>query len=523
MTTFSVMDAKENSSSSRPTLNAKVFFPPVIFLIGTVAYSIVDQKAFLEKMQVANQWILEYFGSVFTLGSFLFLVILMAVYFSPFGKIKIGGEKAVPILSRWRWFAIALCTTIATGILFWGSAEPLYHLHAPPDGAGVKADSVEAAHFAISTLFMHWSFTPYGIYTMAGLVFALAYYNLRQPFSISALIYPIVGKKAHGGVGDVLNIICLYGLAAGMAASLGTGIFALMGGLEENFGMTQSSGLMGVIGVAIVFTFILSAASGLKKGIRVFSDWNTKAFFVLAFLVFVLGPWKEILGIGWGGAVDYVVNFLPRSTNIGSELDNSWQNAWTIFYLSNWFAWAPVAALFLGRLSVGYSVRDFIHFNLVFPSLFACVWMTIFGGSAIQLDFLQDGSLYEMLKTEGEENIMYTVLEQLPGGAWISMLTVVVVFISYVTAADSNISAMGAICSRGIRPENPEAPLWIKIAWGILIGLMAWLMITLAGIDGIRLLCVLGGFPALFIIIVAGLGILKMWLTKTDLNPPIKK
>ncbi len=504
----------QTDEKSSPSINKKVFFPTLIFLVLTISYSIYSNESFIATVSKANDWILAYFGWLFTWSAFLFLIILLVVYFSKLGKLKIGGASAQPILSRWKWFAIALCTTVATGILFWGMAEPLYHFNAPPEGLGITVRSPEAAQFALSTMFMHWTFTPYGIYTITGLVFALAYYNYKQPFSIGSLLYPLLGDKSQGKITPILDVLCLYALVSGMAASLGTGIYAIAGGLETVLQIPTSNLLIGIIGFSIVVTFIISAISGLKKGISILSNWNVRAFFVLAIVLFLLGPTGYILKTGASGLIDYVSHFLSRSTNIGANLDSEWLNNWTVFYFANWFAWAPVAALFLGRLGVGYTVRDFINYNLIFPCLFTCLWMMIFSGSALAFDISSEGGLYKILTEKGEENVMFTIFKSLPYGKIISIVTLIMVFMSYVTAADSNISAMSAMSSNGINPENPEAPLWIKAVWGTLIGSIAWVMLTLAGIDGIRLLCILGGFPALFIIILVGVGLVKLLFTK---------
>jgi choline-glycine betaine transporter len=493
-------------------LNKWVFFPTILFLLVTVGYSLYDNKAFLTLMNTINDWILSRFGWLFTWSAFSFLIILAIVYFSPLGKFKIGGEEAVPLVGKWKWFSIALCTTIATGILFWGCAEPLYHLHTPPEGLGIGSESTEAATFSMSTMFMHWSFTPYAIYTVSGLSFALSYYNYNRPFRISTLLYPLFGKMEKEGGRAVLDILCLYALVAGMAASLGAGIFALMGGLEIIFGLSKSNFMIALISFAIVGTFITSAVSGLKKGIAVLSKWNAIAFFILAFLVFILGDTSYMLKVGADGMVDYVQHFLSRSTNIGSSLDKAWLDSWTVFYFANWFAWAPIASLFLGRLSVGYRVRDFIHFHILFPALFSCVWMMIFSGSAVAYDVANNGDLYQILQTEGLENVLYTILQSLKFGIPISILALIMIFVSYVTAADSTVSAMSAMSSLGVNPDNPEAPIWIKIVWGSIIGVIAAVMISSAGIDGIRLLCVLGGFPAVFIILAVGIGLLRLVL-----------
>lgn len=500
--------------SEKLKLNVLVFFTPIIVLSFTLLYGISQSEEFIEKATTAKNWMLDHFDWLFAWSSFVFLIILGVAYFSSLGRKRIGGSDATPILSKWKWFAITLCTTIATGILFWGMAEPLHHLHGPPSALNLGDKTSAAAIFSMATLYMHWSFTPYGVYTITGLVFALAYYNLKQPFSLSSIAFPLLGNAVHHRMGKIIDVICLYALVLGMSASLGTGMFAIMGGVDLLFGWPKSSFLLGGIGFLIVFSFVVSAISGLHKGIGVLSDLNTKAFFGLAVFVLFFGPTLYIFNIGWEGVKDYLFNFIPRSTNLGSELDTQWQQDWTIFYLANWFAWAPIAALFLGRIAVGYTVRQFIQFNLIFPSLFTVIWMSIFGGASLFLDMNNSDLLYTLMNQKGEEVVMFTVLGKLPFGTMVSFLTLVMVFISYVTAADSNVSAMSAISTNGINPENPEAPLWIKIIWGSIIGLTAWLMISTAGVDGIRILSVLGGFPALFLVILVACGLIKLILTE---------
>ncbi len=300
-----------------------------------------------------------------------------------------------------------------------------------------------------------------------------------------------------------------------MAASLGAGIFTLMGGLEAILGIPKSNFLLGVIGFAVVGTFIISAVSGLAKGIALLSDLNIKAFIALAIFVFIFGPTLDMLQMAVMGIADYFYYFIPRSTNIGANIDASWQNSWTFFYWAAWFAWAPVSALFLGQLAVGYTVRDYIHFNFLLPCLFISIWLMIFSGISIEFDLQKSGELYNLMKAQGEQNVLYAVLAELPLAQMVSLFTLIIVFISYVTAADSNTSAMSSISSIGINPDNPEAPLTVKIIWGCFIGLIAWIMITTAGVDGIRLLNVLGGFPALFLIIGVMLGLLKLMLNGT--------
>ena len=374
-----------------PSLNKTVFFVPLLILTLTITYAIASPDNFLSGVKSINHWILNNFGWLFNWSTFTFLLVLIFVYFSPLGSKKIGGEKAIPLLNKWSWFAIAVCTTTASALLFWACAEPLYHLHTPPSGLGITAFSETAKQFSIATLFMHWSFTPYGIYTVGALAFSLAFYNLKQPFSISGMLFPSIKERAHGHIGTLADMICLYALIFGMAGSLGAGLLAISGGLENLFGIKPSSTVLAVTCVTIVGTFIISSTTGLQKGIRFFSNVNIVIFFILAIGVFTLGPTREILITAFGGMKDYFLEFIPRSINLNSNINSEWTNDWTIFYLANWCAWAPISALFLGRLGVGYTVKQFIHFNLIYPALFSICWMSIFGATAIHLDVISDG------------------------------------------------------------------------------------------------------------------------------------
>ena len=498
-------------------INPRVFYPPLLLLLLTVGYSFFDYDGFTTTIKGINAWVLNHFGWLFSWSSFLFLLLLIVVYFSPLAGRRIGGPEAVPLLSRGRWFAISICTTIATGILFWGCAEPLFHYGAPPTGLGIEAASAESERFALSTMYLHWSFTPYAIYCVTGLTFALCFYNLRQPFRVGSLLFPLFGKR-NLLRDDVLDTLCLYALILGMSASLGSGILAMMGGAERLFGFETSNGLIALIGGLVIGCFIVSSVTGLQRGIKWLSTINITAFIGIAAYVFFLGNPLAILTDSAGALVDYVVNFVPRSTNIGAGIEESWLESWSIFYWANWFAWAPISSLFLGKLARGYTVRQYIHFNLILPSVFAIVWMSVFSGTTLQFNELLDQAFYDLMQTDGEQSVMYAMLAEFPYGTALSMFTLFIIFLSYVTAADSNISAMSSISARGFDAPESEAPAAVKIVWGLIIGGLTYVMLSSQGIDGIRILSVLGGFPALFIILLAAMALVKLLIARRDVG-----
>ncbi|WP_417606626.1 BCCT family transporter [Oceanimonas baumannii] len=295
-----------------------VFWPTFLLLISALLASYQDLDTFLTITKSLNSAILDNFSWLFSLGSLYLLVLAMMVYFSPLGRIRIGGDQAEPLLSRWRWFSITLCTTLAVGVLFWTTAEPLYHLFGPPESAGLDAGSPDAARFAMVTMFLHWSFTPYAIYTIPSLVFALAFYNQRKRFSIGSMIEPVLGPRLTRRFASVIDAIALYALVAGMASSLGTGALTLAGGAGQYLGGDTSPFRLGVIIALIVTTFVFSAASGLKKGIARMSALNAWLLLFLGAFMFCFGPSIFIISLGTESLGLYLDTFFSRSLFTGA-------------------------------------------------------------------------------------------------------------------------------------------------------------------------------------------------------------
>ena len=486
-----------------------VLLPPLVPLLVCAGFALHDPIGLIDLAQGASSWILQHFDWLFSWSSAMFLVLLVVTYLSPLGSTTIGGVGAGRLLSPWRWFAITVCTTIATGILFWGIAEPIYHVTAPPP-AGQSAPEV----FAVSTLFLHWTLTPYAIYTVGGLLFSLGFYNHRQPFSLSSLLRPVFGPGVHEHGGALIDAVCLFALVSGMAAALGAGSLALVGGFLGYTGSAAGAtpGSLGVVIAVVVTAFTISAATGLQRGIRILSNYNIIGFILLALFVFLAGPVAETVRLSGRALWDYIITFVPRNLGLDPGIPSTWSWDWTGFYWANWYAWAPVTALFLGRLAKGYTVRQFIQMNLLCTSLFGAGWMVAFGATALVLDRESGGQLAVALAERGPEAVAYALFAQLPWLSFTAVFFLLLVFLSYVTAADSNISAMSALCTRGIHPASAEAPFAVKAVWACIIGLISWVLVSFAGLDGIRLISTLGGFPAMFVFIFAGVGLLRLVL-----------
>jgi len=489
-------------------LNHPVFLPPFVLLILAMIVSLTAKDTFLELVNGVNQWILTHFDWLFSYTSFAMLLLCICIFFSPIGKVKIGGTSAEPILNRWRWFSIIICTTIAVGILFWGASEPIYHISNPPQG--IKGD----AKFAMSSVFMHWSLTPYAIYTIPALLFALGYYNHKGNFSLGTMLFPFKRGVYFSNLFSIVDSICLFALIAGMAAVLGVGMLTIAGGLSPGLNAVDKSVFLGIIAILMVASFTISAATGLLKGIRILSGINIGIFIFICVFVFIAGPTLFIVQNAYAGLKSFFINLVPHSLSLGPYGDKQWMHSWTTFYWANWMAWAPITALFLGKIGYGYTVRQFILFNWLIPAGFGILWISVFSGTSLFIELNQLKDLSGALFTDGPDSVIHIVLDYLPLTKVLSALFLFTVFLSYITAADSNTEAMSSISSKDMLDEKSEPPKIVKYMWGVLIGFVAWIMVSYTGVEGVKMLSNLGGLPALFLMVLLCAAVLKMLFTK---------
>lgn len=486
-----------------------VFWPPFILLILSVTSSILFPASFTDVLRMVQKSILANFSLGFSWVSFGMTLLVLAVVFSPLGNYKIGGSSAVPRLNRISWFAIVLCTTIAVGILFWGSAEPLSHFLFPPEFKGFKPNSPEAKSFALGALYFHWGFTPYAIYAVPALVFALMYYSGKSRFSLGTMLRPIIGNSPHRLWETALDMLSLFALVTGMAAALGAGILSLSGGFLAFFPDQSPTLLTGLITLSILVTFIISASTGVEKGIKNLSLFNLGFFFLIAFLFVVLGEKGKLLDAVLTGFSEYFSNFTDLSLQL-SGAGKQWTYDWSTFNFAMWMAWAPMTALFLGKIAIGRTVREFLIVNWFLPALFCLIWMGIFGGTTLDFAAANPQDYEDLFLNSGPESIIYKVFGDMGHFRLFAQLFILGIFISYVTAADSSTDALASISMNKQAGDPFRSDTNLKVVWGVLIGFLAWVMITYSGIDGVRMLSVIGGLPSLFFLLLVSVCLLMI-------------
>jgi choline-glycine betaine transporter len=353
----------------------------------------------------------------------------------------------------------------------------------------------------MQTILLEWTFSPMAIYCMPALLFAFAFYNMKKEYSIGSMLYPALGDNLTPKVMPIVDCICLFALVSGMAASLGSGVLLLAGGAESLVGIKSGPTTWIIAAGIIVAAFIISAVSGLMNGIRILSSVNSRLYILLGLFVFICGPSAYIMDLMVESVGLYLNDFIKISLWTSTTSGDAWSRWWPTFYWCNWMAWMPVTSVFLGRITRGYSVREAINVIFIFPSVFSIIWLVLFSGTAINFEYANLG-INEVMKASGTEGATYALFRQLPLSILSIPLFLLIVFVSFVTAADSNTNAMSGLCTSGLTVDDQESPIILKVVWGLTIGGMCLVMLISAGIDGVKMASNLGGFPNVFLLVM---------------------
>ena len=489
-----------------------VFLIPWLLVIATIILNLVNGDSFNALIMSVTNFILDGFDWLFALMAFICVVLIVAAYFSPFGNVRIGGSKAKPILNQTNYIWIVLCTIMAAGILLWACAEPMYHYYAPP--GDIKPASAEAITFLMKDIFLEWTFTPMCIYGMPAILFAFLYYNAKKKYSIGTMLFPAFNSKMADKASPVVDCICLFALVCGMAASMGSAIFLVADGTSSltNGSIVSNPTTWTIIAIIIVAAFVTSAISGVMNGIRILSTINSRIYMVLGLFVFLFGPTAYILKLTVEGFGAFISTFCQSSLFISAADGDGWAMWWPVFYWCNWMAWMPVTSLFLGKISRGYSVKEAIRVIVIFPALFSVAWLGLFSASSVYYELAGKG-INDAMVAGGTASATYAVLRQLPIPVISIAVFLSIVFVSFITASDSNTNAMAGLCTDSISENDEESPAWLKLVWGITIGVLCVIFVrAFKSTDALKYLSNLGGFPIVFLLIIITVSFIKVMI-----------
>jgi glycine betaine transporter len=420
------------------------------------------------------------FGWVFILSSFGFLAFSLYLAFGRYGKVRLGGQDEQPEFRTVSWIAMMFSAGMGIGLMFFGVAEPLSHMSSPPAGTA-EPGTRDAAQVAMEYSYFHWAFHPWAIYAIMGL--ALAYFVFRKgmPNLISTAFYPLLGDRVYGPIGKTIDILAIFATLFGSATSLGLGALQINQGLEAMFGFggREAVGLAIVVIAILTAAFILSAISGVHRGIQWIANTNmVLAVFLLAF-VFVLGPTVFILNTLTESLGGYMANLIPMSFRTAAFSDGEFVSGWTIFYWAWWISWAPFVGTFIARISRGRTIREFVFGVILAPSVVSFIWFAVLGGTAINLQLSGAANIAETA-AENQPAALFLLLEQFPLFWLMAGITIILVALFFVSGADAASMVMGMLSSKG----NLHPKSWNIIVWGTFTGAAAAICLLAGAIQG---------------------------------------
>lgn len=180
----------------------------------------------------------------------------------------------------------------------------------------------------------------------------------------------------------------------------------------------------------------------------------------------------------------------------------------------------------MGQIAYGRKVKHVLGLYVGLCASVSALWMVLVSGTSL---WVQTSGLFDLVASydRGVENVPYDMLGALPLGNLIIPLFVVLIFLSTITACNSNCIAMAGISTQGINPDSPDSPMWLKLVWCVVPMAVGYIMIATVGVNGVKIIANFGGMFAALIMIgaTASLGILiKNYknLIKQDLAVPIR-
>ncbi|AST90768.1 choline transporter [Sutcliffiella cohnii] len=464
-----------------------VFYISVAILALLVIVGVVLPDSLENITANIQAFITDVFGWYYLILVSILTLVCLYLMLSPLGRLKLGKPDDKPEFSRVTWIAMLFSAGMGIGLVFWGSAEPISHyaLSSPTAQEGTDQGILDAMRYT----YFHWGIHAWAIYGIVALV--LAYFNFRhgERGLISATLKPILGDKVNGVTGKSIDVLAVLATVFGVATTLGFGAVQINGGLSYLFGIPVSIGTQFIIIAIVTVLFMLSAYTGLKKGIKILSNANMGLAGVLFLIMFLVGPTLFILNLFTHSIGTYVQNLVSMSFRIAplNEDIRGWINSWTIFYWAWWIAWSPFVGIFIARVSRGRTIREFVFAVLFIPSVVGFLWFSTFGGTAIMLEHEGIANISSL----ATEEALFGVFSQFPLGFVASIIAMILVGTFFITSADSGTYVLGMMTTNGSHSPGNK----IKLVWGIMLSTISLVLLYSGGLQALQNTMIVAALP----------------------------
>lgn len=477
-----------------PRVNRPVFIASALLIVGFIIFGSLFGELAGEVFNQLQSFITHRFRWLFIILMNVAVVFSLYIALSRYGDIRLGHQTEHPEYSLLSWFGMLFSAGIGIGLLYWGTAEPLYHFMSPPMG---QAETVEMAKQAMSISFLHWGIHAWALYCVVALSLAYFHYRRGLPLSIRSVLYPLIGQKIYGKWGHVVDTLAVFGTMFGVVTSLGLGAMQINAGFSNVFGIPNNVPVQLCLIAIITAMATLSVMMGLDKGIKRLSDINIVLTVLLLGFMLLFGPTQFIIDSFIENIGNYVSQLIPLGFWSEAYSNTDWQANWTIFYWAWWVSWSPFVGIFVARISRGRTIREFIFGVLFIPMLLLFFWFTTFGGSAVHMELMGNYGLIEAVKADYGSAI-FKLIEYYPLTKPLTLVIVVMIMLWFVTSSDSASLVIDMLTAGG--DTNP--PKIQRLFWALSQGVIAAVLLVAGGLSALQAVAIIAGFPFAIVVFV---------------------
>ena len=491
------------------TIDKGITITSVLCCAAFIVATMISPEGVKGLFDTLFKFFINNFGWSYLLCVAGFVVFCFAMAFSRYGNIKLGKDDEEPEFSLMTWFSMLFAAGMGIGLVFWGVAEPIYHFAGPPFA---EPKTPQAAADAMRTVFFHWGLHPWACYAVVAMLLAYSHFRKGNPALLSYILEPLIGiKRVQGIIGKSIDTLAVVVTLFGVATSLGLGAMQVSTGLNKLYGIPNTTTVSIIIIVVVTVLYIISAVTGVSKGIKILSSINMVLAFGLMLLMLFIGPTIYILQTLLESLGNYFQNivwlsfFMDTTGEVEKHAGYDWVGAWTVFYWAWWLTWAPFVGAFIARISKGRTIRQFVFGALLAPTLLCAIWFSILGGSAISLE-LANGAVGIADATFKDVTMaIFVLFDQYSMGGMLSLLSMIIVSIFFVTSADSATYVVGMMSSGGsLNPKNG-----LKIFWGLLCSTIAAMLLVAGGLKAIQTVSFVVSFPFMILMVLMIIAFLR--------------